>query len=450
MNIPLDNLYHWIRGLVNETVSIYTFRPHGSKNINDLHFLSPQDLNIVAPEIVCHDQEPLNFSVYKTVDIVEFWKNSDLKHLYRPGLTKIIEDLREPCFKLNFYAMLRAKKFETIFDHYILLHSEKNSKDVEHFSKTSAIPAFYWSHAVIARDWYRFAQHDTRLLEKKQKNKMFLVYQRAWTGTREYRLKFSELLLEKELLENCQTSILYQDNGHDLRSYVCSQSQMQPSQLQQLFRLPNNQELSCASADYNADDYMCTDISVVLETVAADTKIHLTEKILRPIACGHPFLLVAGPESLEFLKSYGFKTFSPWINESYDAELDIVKRMELITNEMKRISNLPQEQKNQILSKLTEIASYNKNYFFSNSFSDKVQTELVNNLNSAISQVKKTQGNFYKLARKLHKKHNRLESVENKKIRTVEVAKVLRKLKIDPTTNIKNIILKYPKGFFNS
>lgn len=443
-------MYHWIRGCAQEPVSIYTFRPHGSKNINDLNFLSSDDLNIISPEIVCHDQEPLNFATYKTVDIVEFWKNSDPEHLHRPALAKIIEDLKEPCCTLNFYSMLRTRKFETIFDSYILLHSEKNSIDVEKFSNAAAVPAFYWSHAVIARDWYRFAKHDTRLLEKKKKNKTFLVYQRAWTGTREYRLKFSELLIEKELLKNCQTSILYQDNGHNLKSYVCNFPELQPKNQELLCKLPNNTESSAASADYDVEDYVTTDISIVLETVAADTKIHLTEKILRPIACGHPFLLVAGPGSLEFLRSYGFKTFSPWINESYDNEFDIVKRMELITDEMKKISNLPEEQKNQLLTKLNEIADYNKMHFFSSNFFDAVQMELIGNLNFAVAEVKKTQGNLYKLARKLHKKHRRTETVDYLKLRTVEVAKVLRKLKNNPSINIKDIMSKFSNGFFNA
>jgi hypothetical protein len=48
----------------------------------------------------------------------------------------------------------------------------------------------------------------------------------------------------------------------------------------------------------------------VAETVF-DTRIHLTEKTLRPIACGHPFILAAGPGSLKYLQTYGFRTFSP-------------------------------------------------------------------------------------------------------------------------------------------
>jgi hypothetical protein len=74
MNIPLDNLYHWVRGLSHEPVSIYTFRPHGSKNIADLNFFETQDSNIITPEIICHDQEPLNYDQYQDVDVFDLWR----------------------------------------------------------------------------------------------------------------------------------------------------------------------------------------------------------------------------------------------------------------------------------------------------------------------------------------------------------------------------------------
>jgi hypothetical protein len=449
MNIPLDSLYHWIRGCATDLVSIYIFTPHGSKNIKNLHYLGPEDNSIISPEIVCHDQEPLDYNAYKNVDITKFWAKPFSKHKItlkrKIILSRIIIDQGENGLFLNFYTMLRSIKFETIFDSYVLLHSEKNSQDVENFSKSAAVPAFYWSHAVIARDWYRFAEHDTRLLQQQKKDKTFLVYLRAWTGTREYRLKFAELLIEKKLLEHCQISIMHQDSNLNLKSYVCNNPKFQPVNQNQLFDLPDNQNLSCASADYDAKDYTSTNISVVLETVAADTKIHLTEKILRPIACGHPFLLIAGPGSLEFLRSYGFKTFSPWINESYDLENDVLKRMELVADEMKKIKNLPLNKQTYLMSELKKIANYNKNYFFSNKFFNTVQLELVANLNSAILKVKKTQGNFYKLFQESTQNLN-TDYIDSKE---VEIVKILEKLKIDSSINIRDIVSQYPSGFFN-
>jgi hypothetical protein len=455
MNIPLDNLYHWVRGLSHEPVSIYTFRPHGSKNITDLHFSEIQDSNIVTPEIICHDQEPLNYHQHQDVNIFELWrqytKNSEF--LNNENTLKALIALAPHYRHLNLYAMPRLIKEISIFDRYILLHSEKNSLDVEKFSQT-AETVYYWCHGIIARDWYRFAEHDPRLKRSLKKQKTFLVYCRAWTGTREYRLKFLDLLADKSLLDHCQTSILKQDQQFDLGSYVCADPNFQPVNLESLNQIAHNTQPAAASADYCADDFVSTDISIVLETVAADTKIHLTEKTLRPIACGHPFMLAAGPGALEYLKSYGFKTFAPWIDESYDQEQDIVKRMEKIAKEMERINNLSSLQYNNTIKQLKKIAHYNKKHFFSSKFFNQIQSELIENLNRSIGIVKSTKGQHYLAHQKLTRKYrsNRNGSLPKdtqRQLKEYLIGKLLRRLRQDPTTSLKQIIDQYPDGFFN-
>lgn len=452
MYIPLDNLYHWIRSCSVEPLSIYTFRPHGSKNIVDLNFFEAQDLNVIAPGIVCHDQEPLNFETHSTVDSHDLYmktlypKCRDLEWYETEQRVKQSE-LFAPYYKnLNLYSMLRVLNYRSIFDRYILLHSEKNSRDVEQFSHT-AEPVYYWCHGIIARDWYRFAKHDARLAVSKPKQKTFLIYCRAWTGTREYRLKFLELLSDQKMLDRCQTSILHQDQGIELSSYVCADPQLQPTNIKHINDIDNNASLSHASADYCADDFVSTDISVVLETVAAESKIHLTEKTLRPIACGHPFLLMAGPGSLEYLRSYGFETFAPWLDESYDLETDVVLRMKMIVTEMSRIENLPGDQKKQILKQIKKIAKKNKVHFFSVDFFNRIRSELIENLDTAVQRVKTTKGRHFLATRALTL--NKLFQMNQESVAvTLEVTKVLRRLRRDPATSIKKIIDQFPDEFF--
>ena len=66
MNIPLDNLYHWIQGLAQHPVILYVFHPHGSKDISDLiQFRNNSHSMPINPVIICHDQEPLDFSKHQ-------------------------------------------------------------------------------------------------------------------------------------------------------------------------------------------------------------------------------------------------------------------------------------------------------------------------------------------------------------------------------------------------
>ena len=394
--------------------------------------------------------------MHKTVDVYELRskktkpENKNLKYFTLDQDSKTIARALVLHFKhLNFAAMIQLLKGRAIFDRYILLHSEKNSSDVGKFLST-AEPVYYWCHGIIARDWYRFAEHDPRLNCPPVHEKTFLVYCRAWTGTREYRLKFLDLLVEHNLLEHCKTSVLHHDQEFDLGSYVCTNAEFQPINHKHLQSLSNNVYSSSASADYCVEDFVSTDISVVLETIAADTKIHLTEKTLRPIACGHPFMLVAGPGSLDYLRSYGFKTFSPWIDESYDLETDIATRMKLITKEMQRIENFLPLQKQNFLTQIQSIAAYNKNHFFSNEFFNKIHNELVDNLNLAITRVKATRGQHYLAKKAIIKKFRPTHQPPLRKNKELALAKVLRQLRQDPTISLKSLINQYPNGFFNS
>lgn len=87
----------------------------------------------------------------------------------------------------------------------------------------------------------------------------------------------------------------------------------------------------------------------------------LSEKTFKAILNHHPFLLVAVPRSLQFLKSMGYKTFHPYINEDYDNELDDSKRLLMIADEAKRLCELNTEQLQEFLLATREIVNYNFN-----------------------------------------------------------------------------------------
>jgi hypothetical protein len=212
------------------------------------------------------------------------------------------------------------------------------------------------------------------------------VYNRAWTGTREYRLKFAELLVEHDLVLHCRTKFAAFDSGRHYCDHVFKNKTFEISRadLEQIFE-PNLVD-STASADYVNHDYTSTQLEIVLETLFDDDRIQLTEKSLRPIACGHPFMLMSTPGSLEYLRSYGFETFGPHIDESYDAIQNPVSRMRSIVTEMQRLASLSLDQKQQLYTKLRLIAARNKQLFFSKSWYNNVIQEFKNNFDQA-SQV---------------------------------------------------------------
>lgn len=70
----------------------------------------------------------------------------------------------------------------------------------------------------------------------------------------------------------------------------------------------------------------------------------LSEKTYKSIRMKHPFIMVGPHRSLEFLKSRGYKTFSPFIDESYDLVEDSFLRMQMITDEIERLCNLSEQE----------------------------------------------------------------------------------------------------------
>jgi hypothetical protein len=73
----------------------------------------------------------------------------------------------------------------------------------------------------------------------------------------------------------------------------------------------------------------------------------------------HPFLVVGNYKILEELKRQGFKTFHPFIDESYDLEQHPYKRMKMIIKEIKRLSNFTMEEMNDWYKQLKPIVEYN-------------------------------------------------------------------------------------------
>lgn len=76
-------------------------------------------------------------------------------------------------------------------------------------------------------------------------------------------------------------------------------------------------------------DYLDYSLEVVVET-SCDF-IFPTEKVVRPLLAGMPFLIIAAPKFLEYLHSLGFETYNTFIDESYDNELDLNKRIDNVT-----------------------------------------------------------------------------------------------------------------------
>ena len=70
--------------------------------------------------------------------------------------------------------------------------------------------------------------------------------------------------------------------------------------------------------------------SLVTESKFRSTIPNFSEKTLRAVISGRPFVLLAPTGTLQLLRDLGFKTFSRYWDESYDLETDSTKRFEKV------------------------------------------------------------------------------------------------------------------------
>jgi hypothetical protein len=99
----------------------------------------------------------------------------------------------------------------------------------------------------------------------------------------------------------------------------------------------------------------------------ADNTLFLSEKIFKPIACLHPFIIVGNKHSLQRLREMGYKTFDRFIDEGYDS-LPTFERFAAIIAAIKKIVAIPN--KLEWYESMQDILIHNYNVLKENSNKD--------------------------------------------------------------------------------
>jgi len=121
--------------------------------------------------------------------------------------------------------------------------------------------------------------------------------------------------------------------------------------------------------------YLQTYMSLVTESIFFQSKGehdifvnfptgYVSEKIWKPIGHCQPFILAGPAKTLQYIRErFGYKTFSPYIDESYDLECDDFTRLKLIQKEIEKFSQKTKEEKDQFLTDVKDICVHNQTIF---------------------------------------------------------------------------------------
>ena len=115
------------------------------------------------------------------------------------------------------------------------------------------------------------------------------------------------------------------------------------------------------AGDITIPDYENTFISIVNETLTTSGTLFISEKTYKAIIVGHPFMILGNAGTLEYLRSLGYKTFSKWIDESYDLEQNFERRTRKLVGQIIKLNQRPLSELKQIREEMYEVVRHNQN-----------------------------------------------------------------------------------------
>jgi len=359
--IRIDEIYYnvFVKALQEyQGVGLHWFDPFGSTQYRDICNVPP--INQVAKHrFVFYDQEPLHR------EQVDSFLNPYLQ-TYK-GPTTIVT-------------------------------SEQDSENVEWMCNTYGVDhAYYFFHGWAALDWYR-GYNRTFLIkpvEERAPSKTFIAPNRIIAGERKHRLEMLYHIFKSGMIDNhiscpavCPAeNISVVDAAEPLLDvYPDIQAVFAAQQLPINFSNETDHPMhSCwlSLFDEAADSLLY----LVTETVADGRRHHLTEKTFKPIAMGMPFVLVATQGSLEYLRSYGFKTFGHLWDESYDTISDPHQRIQAISSLLENLCSLSVDQRRSLFRDAIPTIHHNWNHFYHGGFEAVLWDELQGMINGIKSSL---------------------------------------------------------------
>jgi len=104
-------------------------------------------------------------------------------------------------------------------------------------------------------------------------------------------------------------------------------------------------------------------VNVTNETRFVSPMQYISEKSFKPIMCFRPLIMLGPPGNLNILKTWGFKTFNQWWDESYDFEKNHHKRFSMIVKIIDELLIKDKKELCDMLDSMQDVLEHNYNIF---------------------------------------------------------------------------------------
>ena len=350
-----------------------TFGYEGTYNENKsfFHFISKNAINLVKeiPNVYIF----VNYASEGTVDL-NWYKiiHQDAKKFGVP-LNKIIFCISDYFIDMNYnlakkiYGIKDVENINLLYLSWSLHDKAKEMLEIHNGGKTEFNQ--YKNECSVVK------QSDIDL--GKIRNKKFLMYNRRLRPHRLYSvIHFDKInILDQFLLSYDITSMQMYDMSPDNVEMHIEDKEHQKELIKHFYKL--KKENPKQTIDYedlenvwgfnfeNKEPYLDSYIHITSETNFFEIGGYFSEKTWKPIGHLQPFIFMGPANGLKEMKKLGFKTFSPYICEDYDNELDPEKRFNLIIDEIERLSKIPIEEIHEWYKSIYEnVLVYNQKKLF--------------------------------------------------------------------------------------
>lgn len=281
---------------------------------------------------------------------------------------------------------------------FILVSTEAHSEEGDLICQEFPfVHVNYFFHIFAAHDWFRGHQFlpDLQLPKDRTLEKTYISFNRLTSNRRIYRSLLINELYKNNLLNHGYVSYSHHcpDDGafdDNLRKGV-PEYKFKPSYIEEA--IENIKQIPELRIDFAGQDIpnqsmllspmpelMKSFVFLVTETCYFQNKTHLTEKIFKPIVLRMPFILAGCAHNLEYLRSYGFRTFSNYWDESYDTIEDPVLRLEAIVDIIKQLAKLSLHEQKAMLLDMEPILEHNYQLFNDPTFIKQEWDNLMNSI----------------------------------------------------------------------
>jgi hypothetical protein len=257
---------------------------------------------------------------------------------------------------------------------------------------------YYFSHGFIALSWFQ----DIKYLSIDKTcsfDKIFIMYNNLIAKDRSYRLGIVADMISRGIDKQGLVSLPLNDpyHGSYINEVFDSSSNLSKDHKKLVLQTIHKSKTPLVIDSVNINGTYSSKLNlaenqrafwhIVSETNFYHDKLHLTEKVFKPIVSFRPFILASYAGNLKYLRSYGFKTFGDFIDESYDLETDNTKRMFMIVDEIEKLCKLTPQQQRDMFEAMRPILEHNFNHFYGN-FKKIIVDEMVYGFGECVDSLK--------------------------------------------------------------